>query len=339
MTELIPPPKPKVFPALEKRQWKSRASGDKNPFVHFLASRRTESSARTYQDCLDRIAGLVTGGRVNGFNFAWHLLRYKHTNIIRAGLQAIGLAPSTVNKHLAALRGVLKQAYLLDLMSANDYYRARDIEDIQHDGSPRGRRLAQAEIKALFHQATVADTNRNRRDAATLAVLYLAGLRRSELTGLDFGDYYPDEHRLHVRSGKGKKAGDAWIMGGGDRYLSAWIAVRGSEPGPLITWVRNGDHIQHNRLWPRSVAYICKRLAVAADLDHFSPHDLRYTFISDLLDNGADLAMVQRLARHKHASTTSSYDRRGDKEARKTAALIHVPILGFARHKQPKGET
>lgn len=301
------------------------ANASEHPAAVYLA-RLAPGSRRTMRAALATIAGLLSDGAVDCFALPWHLLRYQHTQAVRALLVA-RYAPATVNKHLAAVRGVLKEAWRLGLMAAGDYQRAGDLPGVRSGTLLRGRALTPGELRALF--AVCADGSpAGVRDAALLAVLYGGGLRRAEVVSLDMSDYLPETGALTVRHGKGEKARIVYLTGGAQGAMAAWWPVRGPDPGTLFLPINKGGRIVPRRMTDQAILAILQRRAVQAGVGHFSPHDLRRTFISDLLDAGADIATVQKLAGHASVATTGRYDRRGEHAKMRAATLLHVPYQG-----------
>src|SRR5213593_4730577 len=299
---------------------------DRHPAAVYVAS-LAPGSRRTMRQALDTVAGLLTTGQATAETLDWSRLRYQHTQAIRAALAA-RYAPATANKMLAALRGVLREAWRLGYASAEDYHRAADLPAVRGSTLPRGRALSAGELRALF--AAVTDHARpatRARDAALLAVLYGAGVRRAEAVALDVADYDAETGALTIRRGKGNKARMMYATNGASDALAAWLTVRGSEPGPLFVPVNKAGRILLRRLTPESVFDRLQALAKRAGISRFSPHDMRRSFISDLLDNGADLAVVQAMAGHANPATTARYDRRGEHAKRRAAGLLVVPYV------------
>ena len=155
----------------------SSRGADNHPAAVYIMS-LAPGSRRTMRDALDTIAHIVTSGRNDAATLDWPSLRYQHTAAIREELAA-KYSPATVNKQLSALRGVLKESWRLGLMTAEDYHKAADLKAVKGERLPSGRALSHGEIHALFG-ACGKDTA-GARDAALLAVLYGAGIRRSQM--------------------------------------------------------------------------------------------------------------------------------------------------------------
>jgi site-specific recombinase XerD len=281
---------------------------------------------------LDTIARAVSGGARDATTFPWSALRYSHTSAIRAWLSERA-SSATATRDLSALRGILRECWRLGILPGDDYRRAVDLAPIRGAALPRGRALDSGELRALF-ASCASDSARPRgaRDACTLALLYGCGLRRAEAVALDLADVDPESGTVTVRRGKGRRARLAYLPAGGRAALAAWLAFRGADPGPLLHPLRKGGGataIERRRLSPQALAGLLKRVARAARLaTPASPHDLRRSFVSDLLDAGADLSAAQQLAGHSSPATTARYDRRGERAKQRAAELLHVPFTG-----------
>jgi integrase len=305
---------------------------DQHPAAVYLG-RLAPGSRRTMRAALDLVATMLTSGAADAQTLDWSAVRYQHAQAVRSGL-AERYKPATVNKALSGLRGVLREAWRLGLVTSEDYRRAADLEAVKGESLPPGRALTSGELKALLGACSADETAAGVRDAALLALLYGGGLRRSEAVALDVCDYDLTTGMLVVRHGKGNRDRVVYAANGAADALADWLAVRGCDDGPLFLPVNKGGVVGGHRLTGQAVLYILRRRALQGAVTRLTPHDLRRTFISDLLDLGADISTVQRLAGHASVTTTTGYDRRGEATKRKASELLHVP---YERRAAPAG--
>ncbi|MBZ0293658.1 MAG: tyrosine-type recombinase/integrase [Anaerolineae bacterium] len=288
---------------------------DDPPALVYLAGLTSPHSRRNMQRYLDQIAALLSGGQADARTFDWSALRFPHVQAVRSRLMQ-DYAPATVNGMLSALRGVLKAAWRLGLMSAEDYQRAIDVENVKGETLPAGRDLAEGEMRALVRACLEVAGPAGVRDAAILGLLYTGGLRRAELVKVTLADYDPDSGQLRVIAGKGHKDRTVYVSNGAQDALHDWLHERGDQPGPLFAPVNKGGNIRYESdgtpvaMSAQAIYSLLKKRAEAAGVKDFSPHDLRRTFVGDLLDRGVDIVTVQKLAGHASVTTTGRYDRR-----------------------------
>jgi integrase len=275
------------------------------------------------REALNAIARLLTNGSCDASTLDWSKLRYQHTAAVRSVLME-KYSPAMANKMLCALRRTLKETWRLGLMSTDEYGRAADIESVRGKSLLKGRELDEAEIAALWSDCIQDDSTLGRRDAALLAVLTV-GLRRSEVTKLDLSDFKPRTRSLTIREAKGRKERIVYLPEAGVQAVLDWLLIRGKAPGALFFPLNKAQKIIHRRMSEQGVLRALQRRGEKADVEAFTPHDFRRTFIGNLLDAGADIVTIAKLAGHASPSTTSKYDRRGEAAKKRAIDLLNVP--------------
>jgi integrase len=120
------------------------------------------------------------------------------------------------------------------------------------------------------------------------------------------------------------------MAAGAAGHLVAWIEAASLDDGPVLRSVNKGGAVG-GRMTPRAIQRAGERLARTAGVSAWRPHDMRRTWIGDLLDRGADLATVQALAGHADPATTARYDRRPAETRRRAARLLAVPAAAIQR--------
>jgi integrase/recombinase XerC len=229
-----------------------------------------------------------------------------------AALHARGLDATSIGRKLAAVRSLYRFLARRGVVRRNP---AREV---------RAPRLAKKlvsflpadEAKAVVDARNLGGASRE-RDVAVLEMLYATGLRVSELAGLDL-DAVDRETRTVRVLGKGRKERIVPYGAPAARALDAYLGRRASGHGAVFVNARGG------RLTTRSVHTIVRRAARAAGVTRrASPHTLRHTFATHLLDHGADLRMIQELLGHSRLSTTQRYTHVSTAQLLKTYEAAH----------------
>jgi integrase/recombinase XerD len=167
--------------------------------------------------------------------------------------------------------------------------------------------LTVAQVRELLSQPAKSEAPEAKRDQAMLEIMYASGMRVSEMVNLDLSDV--DTNSGFVRPfGKGKKERMVPIYPGAARLLSDYISgvrprfVRNGQEKALFVNQR-GDRLTRQGMWQ-----ILRGYARQAGLEHrVTPHTLRHSFATHMLNGGADLRSVQELLGHANISTTQIY--------------------------------
>jgi integrase/recombinase XerC len=244
-------------------------------------------------------------------------------------LHECNYARTTMARRLACLRSFFRYCCREGLAATNPAKVLR---------TPRaGRRLPHflsTEQVARLLGAPPANQPMGLRDRAILETLYSAGLRVAELASLNVESWDRDAGVLRV-IGKGRKERFAPIGRFAARALTRWLEVR--EPDPQAPTVQQSAlflNKRGRRLTTRSVGRLLEKYIRLTGLDKLTtPHTLRHSFATHLLDGGADLRSVQELLGHKSLTTTQIYTHVSTKRLRDTYEKAHPHAAGNARRR------
>ena len=246
-----------------------------------------------------------------------------------AFLRASGLAASSRARALVAVRGF--HGFCHDERGAP----SDPTEDVETPRVPQGvpKALSEAEVEALLGAVT-GDDPRAVRDRAMLELLYATGLRISELVGLSLGDV--DLRGALVRAfGKGSKerlvpigrhavaALGVWLGPGGRPAILAGRTLRRSDAEALFVSTR-GRRMSRQAAW----AVVHEAAGRAGLAEKVTPHVLRHSFATHLLDHGADIRVVQELLGHASITTTQVYTKVSQEHLRRSYLAAHPRARG-----------
>lgn len=252
----------------------------------------TDDLVRRYRLWLNRRPGTVENLKRNTQNYYLIALRAFLKYLARIGEQS--LAPERIELAKTAGRQ-------LDLISS------QELERLISGPDPAG--AGQAHSEKAF------------RDRAFLELLFSTGLRVSELCKLDRDTIDLKRDEFTVR-GKGEKVRLVFLSDKAREAIREYLKARKDMDEPLFTGVGATGKI--TRLTPRSVERLVKHYAVKAGISKpVTPHSIRHSFATDLLQNGADIRSVQMMLGHANVATTQIYTHVTDKQLREVHKKFH----------------
>jgi integrase/recombinase XerC len=283
-------------------------------FLQFLAVERNASAhtVKSYREDLSALADYLTEAHAGRLPAPGDVTVFDLRGYV-AALHESGYAKTSIARHLASLRGFFRFGQREGWAETNP---AKPLRN-PRKGRTLPHFLSAEDLGRLF-DAPPADTPMGLRDRAILETMYSAGLRVSEVVGLDDGDLDFDAAILRVR-GKGRKERLAPVGSYATRALQRWLPMRkldARKSAPAAEKAKQDVlparpvfvNKYGRRLTTRSVGRMLEKYLKLTGLDRrTTPHSLRHSFATHLLDRGADIRSVQELLGHKSLVTTQIY--------------------------------
>ena len=214
-------------------------------------------------------------------------------------LRGKNLSQSSIKRKLACLRSFMKYLVRIDEIEINYAKLIRSPKE--HKKLPQF--LTELEVQKLISQADTG-TQAGTRDKAILEMLYSTGIRVSELTNLKIDGINLDRETAVVR-GKGNKERIVFFGSYALKALKEYLAIRDDfKPKNNAVFL----NLRGGKLSDRSIRYMIDKLAIEAGItQNISPHTLRHSFATHMLNHGADLRDLQELLGHSSLSATQIY--------------------------------
>ncbi len=272
-------------------------------FLQYLRVERnaSELTIKSYREDLEALAEYLR--ELHGSEPAEGQISTLELRGYVAALSEAGYAKTTIARRLASLRGFFRFG------QREGWAKSNPAKPLRNPRKPRAlpHFLSSEEIERLLN-APPRGEPAGLRDRAILEVLYSAGLRVSELAGLNVADFDMQGSTVRVR-GKGRRERIAPVGSYAQRALNEWLRVRrvdqrDAKGANSPVFVNKFGR----RLTTRSVGRLLEKHLRTAGLDRrTTPHTLRHSFATHLLDRGADIRSVQELLGHKSLVTTQIY--------------------------------
>jgi len=292
-----------------------------SPTELFL-SRLAKTGRRSLRSQLTVTAQLLEWPNEDVENLPFHQLNYAQIEALKRQRLDDNKSPRTVNLMLFALKSIVKTGFLMGQVTDRQWRQVQAIKRLTVNPSNRGKALVPASVNKLISHTEQDKRLTGIRDSCMLALFVSTGLRRFELSHLMIEDIQLTNHLVIVKSGKGKKPRQQPMPTWTVLYIKRWLDVKATTTGYLFNPVWVNFIKTDKRLSCAAIYQVVKARTLAATGIDISPHDLRRTYITELLNQKVDLSTASKLAGHANITTTQIYDKRNESVIRDAVALL-----------------
>ena len=286
----------------------------KNPAQTYLNTLQSLSSRKSMSSFIQNGIALIHPGETMD-SYDWYNLDRHFVIDLRNALSEQNKSPNTINGYLSAFRGVAKQAWKEKWIDVETYQLIKDEKMQKGSRVDKGRSLTIDELNILIDFCMTNENPIYLRDAVAISLMYGAGLRRHEIAKCKVSDLDIEEQEITV-TGKGNKQRTNPLPSRVVEIIQCWIEERKElinadiiSPFLLLRFRKGGRPVNEG-ITDKAIYDIVVKLYKEAGLSRLSPHDLRRTYATQLLENGIDIFTVQDLMDHADISTTKGYDKR-----------------------------
>jgi len=306
--------------ALRKRQVEATTSyafAQAEPFLHELElQRRSSETVDAYRSDLRQLLEWLEALELTALSLNAGLAKQYLDSLCESGCAA-----ATIERKVTSMRSFCRWLVANGMLPVDPTVGLRAPRRPQRP--PRA--VSEEEAQAVMDEAANSEGLMGPRDALLVALLYDSGLRAAEAIGLHLADVREDEQMLIV-TGKGNKMRLVPYAATTAAALSAWLAVRPVSASEAVLLTMTGKAMTPSDT-RRILKAICQRIP-EANFPDVSPHVLRHSFATHLLNGGADVRVIQEMMGHARIETTMSYTSVSSELMRKAYQQAHPRARG-----------
>ncbi len=285
-------------------------------YIHYLESVRglSGNSVRAYRNDLTRFEHFIEER-----DLEWTQLRSAEVRAFVGTLHRENLSGSSINRALSAVKGLFRYAVQFEITPTDPFEQIKS----RSGGRKLPQVLSGTEVEKLLNMPD--DSINGARDRALLEVLYSTGCRVAELSAMDTKDVQRGKKSIRVL-GKGNKERYVYIGRPARSALKYYLDMRREylKQNSLADTPALFINLRGNRLSTRGIALIISKYMQRSGISKkVSPHTFRHSFATHLLDQGADIRMVQEMLGHSSVSTTQIYTHVGLEKLKKIYREAH----------------